>query len=90
MGIKIVKAIAWGLIILISLWLISAHAQFVDLKGGDVLAKAPCVHNEKHFLCVLVAHDNDVYVVLLDAKGEYEIYLVTEKESVLIWYRDAV
>jgi hypothetical protein len=69
---------------------VAALANPPDLKGADVLAKAPCVHNEKHFLCVAVLLEDDVYVVLLDAKGEYEIYLVTEKESVLIWYRDAV
>ena len=87
---KIVKAIIWGLVILILLWLFTAHAEYVDLHQSALLEKANCVHNEKHFVCVLVAHDDDVYVVLLDAKGEYEIYLVTEKESVLIWYRDAV
>jgi hypothetical protein len=39
-------------------------------------------------VCVIVSKDDKVYVVLLDRKGEYEIYLVTEKESVLIWARD--
>jgi len=87
---KIAKAIAWGLIILICLWLASAHAQYVDLKGGDVLEQGRCIKDTKPYVCVVVRLDAKVYVVLLDRKGEYEIYLVTEKESVLIWYRDWV
>lgn len=75
-------------IILLSPFLV--YAQYVDLKGADVLEKGNCVQYGKPYVCVIVSLDAKVYVVLLDRKGEYEIYLVTEKESVLIWARDWV
>ena len=67
-----------------------AHAEWVDLKGANVLEKGECVQYGKLYVCVIVSKDDKVYVVLLDRKGEYEIYLVTETESVLIWARDWV
>ena len=76
------------IVIIFGFWLIKASAQFVDLKGGNVLEKGECVQYGKPYVCVIVSKDDNVYVVLLDRKGEYEIYLVTEKESVLIWARD--
>ena len=75
------------IVIIFGFWLIEASA-YVDLKGANVLEKGECVQYGKPYVCVIVSKDDKVYVVLLDRKGEYEIYLVTEKESVLIWARD--
>ena len=72
------------LIIIFVLWLTTlAHAEWVDLKGGDLLEQGKCIKDKKPYVCAIVRLETKVYVVLLDRKGEYEIYLVTEKESVL-------
>jgi hypothetical protein len=87
---RIWKIIICVLFIIGCLMVFDTLAGYVDLRGADVVGSSPCIHNNKQFLCVAVEQDGKTYVVLLDKKGEYAIYLVGEKESVLIWYRDSV
>lgn len=70
--------------------LIDAQATYIDLKGGEVVAKAQCTRDNKVYNCVLVEYKDAVYVVILDSKGEYEIYSVTEEGSTLLWSRNTV
>ena len=78
------------LLLALAFFIVDAQAAYIDLTGGDVVAKASCTKDKKDFLCVAVAHNDLIFVVLVDEKGEYEIYLVQEKESVLIWARDMI
>lgn len=74
----------------LALLIFDAQASYIDLSSGEAIAKAQCTHHEKVFTCLLVFHNDLVFVVLLDQKGEYEIYLVDEKESTLIWARNSI
>lgn len=67
-----------------------ARADYIDLTGGDVVSQEPCVVNNKKFLCVVVQKGEDIYMVLIDQKGEHSIYKSIKNEAVLIWARDAV
>ena len=78
------------LIALILVGLSMARAGYIDLKGADVLQQSRCVHNGNPYVCVIVQLEDKVYVVLLDRKGEYAIYIVGETESTLLWVRDGV
>lgn len=79
-----------SLLLALAMFITSAHATYVDLTGGDVLAKAPCERNGKKYLCVLVTHNDLTYVSVIDQKGEYEIYLLEGENMELIWSRDMV
>jgi hypothetical protein len=80
------KYALWAL----AFFLIDAQATYIDLTGSEVVAKAQCTRDKKVFNCVLVEYKDSIYVVILDSKGEYEIYQVTEEGSTLIWARDMV
>ena len=85
------KVIIWlAVVCLILIGANVARAGYIELKGADVLEKGTCIYNEKRFLCVIVKLEDIIYVVLLDQKGEYAIYVVGEKESTLLWLRDSV
>jgi hypothetical protein len=79
-------------LILIATFLFSmnAGATYIDLRKGVVIAKAPCKDSGKQYTCVGVELDDEVYVVLLDNKGEFAIYLLSENGPELIWARDLV
>jgi hypothetical protein len=67
-----------------------ARAEYIDLKGEEVVAQVPCVMYNKKFLCVVVKKGEDTYLVLVDQKGEHSIYKSIKDEAVLIWSRDSV
>jgi len=67
-----------------------ARAEYIDLKGEDVIAQVPCMMFGKKFLCVVVKKGEDTYLVLVDQKGEHSIYKSIKDEAVLIWARDMV
>jgi hypothetical protein len=70
--------------------MVTAHAEKPQLIGGSVERHAICTQNGKNLLCVVVRKDDKLYVVALDEKGEYVIYLVKDKETVLLWARDSI
>jgi len=78
------------LLITLALMSFNAQATYINLEGGDVVAKSQCRLNNKMFTCIVVSHKDLIFVVLLDKKGEYEIYLVQQEGSVLIWSRDSI
>lgn len=67
-----------------------ARADYVDLKGGDVLAQATCEKDGKQFLCVVVTSKGKTYMVLIDQKGEHSIYQSIKDKAVLIWSRKSL
>lgn len=60
----------------------------IDLEGGEVVAQAVCEFEHKDYACIGVKKDEKMYLVLLDAKGEFAIVLVTEREPQFLWRRD--
>jgi hypothetical protein len=64
----------------------SVYSQYIDLKGSDVLGKQLCTKDNKRYVCVVVEKDKKKYLVLLDEKGEYEIW----SEEKLLWARNMV
>ena len=68
----------------------SAHADYIDLRGGDVERQALCMQGKKKMLCVYVRKDGKLYKVALDEKGEYSIHHISPKGDTLLWVRSAV
>lgn len=79
-----------ALLLALAMFITTAHASYVDLSEGNVVAKAMCQRNGKQFLCVIVTHKDLTYAVIIDQKGEYEIYLQEGDELKLIWARDMI
>ncbi len=78
------------LMLALAFFLVDVNAAYIDLSGGDVVAKALCTKEKKQYLCVAVSHNDLMFVVLVDEKGEYEIYLAEDDKSTLIWARDMI
>ena len=78
------------LALLLSMVMSLAHAEKPDLDDADVVRTARCTQGKKVMLCVAVKKDDNLYVVVLDEKGEYAIYWISPKGNVLIWGRDTV
>lgn len=78
------------LFIVCGLWVIDCSAEYLDLRGGEMVARTMCVKDGHKFLCVAVEFEGNTYVVLVDQKGEHSIYLVTEEGAKLLWARDMV
>lgn len=88
---NIFRTVAYLLIFVVILIIANvAKAEYIDLKGEEVVAQVPCVMHGKKFLCVVVKKENDTYLVLIDQKGEHSIYKSIKEEAVLIWARDSV
>lgn len=85
---KVVFMLAFICLLLVGLNV--ARAEYIDLKGADVIGQTRCTKDNKIFICVVVEFKDVKYLVLIDRKGEYEIYLVGEKETTLIWSRDSI
>ena len=81
------RAILLAILMAVSLL---ARADYIDLEGADVLHAGRCVDNGKQFMCALLDFKGNNYFVLVDQKGEYAIYLSTEKGMELIWSRASV
>jgi len=84
------KRIVFALLLLCAF---AARAEYIDLKGGDILTPPQrCVHLGKQYICVLVEFKAKTYLVLVDQKGESQIYQLNDKkdELILIWVRDAI
>lgn len=77
-------------LLLLSVVLSTAHAERIDLEGGDVVRQAICTQGKKKMLCVAVQKDGKLYVVALDEKGEYAIYWISPKGNILLWSRNSV
>lgn len=69
-----------------------ANAEYIDLsQGGMIIGKAPCRYDDgKVYLCVVVEHKSDKYVVLIDEKGEKIISKVVDGKLQLLWARGAI
>lgn len=72
-------------------WCTDAKAQYIDLKGSDMLDEpVACKKDAKVYVCAMVRKDKKDYLVLVDQKGEAIIFKVVGKKAVLIWMRDTV
>jgi len=78
------------LLISLALLAFNAQASYIDLSGGDIVAQSKCNYNKKEMYCLLVEHKELLFVVLLDEKGEYQIYLIEEEATTLIWSRNSI
>lgn len=67
-----------------------AHAEYIDLKGGQVTSQPQkCVHdNGQLYVCIPVVKDGKEYMVLHDLKGEAMIYQIVNNGVVLLWARE--
>ncbi len=91
------KAVLFWLLMAVSLPL---HAEYIDLSKGDgedgkqggMLVTDPYrCDEERPLVCVIVAHKDDVYLVAIDAKGEYRITILKENnERHVIWSRESI
>jgi hypothetical protein len=77
-------------ILFLSVMMSLAHAEYVDLQGGDVVRQAMCTQGKKKMLCVAIQKDDKLYVVTLDEKGEHSIYWISPKGNVLLWSRSTI
>lgn len=85
--------IRWCFILLLALFTIGvARAEYVDLsKGGVIVHAQPCSKEEKLYICMIVKHEEQTYLVLADEKGEAIMFRINEKdEPVQIWTRGQV
>jgi hypothetical protein len=79
------------IIVVAMLMFVSAQAQPVDLKGGQVVNQGVCLHTDgKQYFCVAVVQGNKMYNVLLDEEGEAAIYSIDGGKAKLVWSRSAV
>jgi hypothetical protein len=84
---KVMKAILLTILMVLSF---TAHADYIDLTGADVLQQAVCYEKGNKFLCAALQFNGKVYFAMVDRKGEYKIFLIENNELNLIWARDAV
>lgn len=68
----------------------SANADYINLEGGDVVRASKCTFGKKIVECVWVKQDDKLYMVVIDHKGERDIYWISPKGDVLIWAREAI
>lgn len=88
---KTVVCVLFILALCLMAWATDTRAEYVNLKGGDVMAEpTACKHNRKIYLCVFVLKDKKEYVVLLDKHGEAYMYKVVDGKGILIWTRDTI
>ena len=73
----------------LAFFLKSADEVYINLIKQGTTAKIKYVQNGKTFTGLAVTHKDLVFMVLIDEKGEYEIYLIEEDTSTLIWSRDS-
>lgn len=68
-----------------------ARAEYVDLKQGGMIVAQPmrCDEGGHLLVCVLVDYQNKHYLVSLDQKGEYQMFLLENDVPTLIWSRDS-
>lgn len=79
------------IIVVSMLMFVSARAQPVELKGGQVVNQGVCLHTDgKQYFCVAVVQGNKMYNVLLDEEGEAAIYLIDSGKAKLVWSRSSV
>ena len=67
-----------------------AKAEYIDLRGGDVVRQAICTQGKKKMLCVAIKKDDKLYVVAFDEKGEYAIYEISPTGNILLWGRELI
>ena len=78
------------LVLILSMVLSLAHAEYIDLEGGDVVRQALCSHKGKKLLCVAVKKDGKLYVVIYDEKGELSITWISPKGDIFLWGRNVI
>jgi len=68
-----------------------SKAQYIDLTQGGVIISQPMRCDEDRPLaCVVVLKDDVRYLVVLDAKGEYKIYVLDGDVLKLLWHRETI
>jgi len=67
-----------------------AHAQYINLEGGDVLRQGYCRYSKEAYNCLEIKKDGKVYHLLYDEKGELAIYLVEGDKAKFIWSRNSI
>lgn len=68
-----------------------AHAEYVDLSKGKVLARGICEIATKSYPCVAVELDGKKYLVLVDRKGKTYQFIVNDDGTVeVIYIRDSI
>jgi len=78
-------------IVLFSLLMQTAQAEYIDLGKETVLLIGTCkIYGKKH-PCLAVEHKKMMYIVVYDRRGQmYQIALVPPDFLKIIWVRDLV
>ena len=78
-------------ITLLSLFVQTAQAEYVDLNKEKVLLAGVCHIFKKKYPCLSVEHKGKMYLVVFDRKGEaYQIELLPNGTYLIKWTRDTV
>lgn len=70
-----------------------ARAQHVDLQDGMQLTPfMPCKEDDSpnRLLCVIIEKEGKQYLLFLDRKGEFKIFIIEDDTPRLIWAREMV
>jgi len=81
------KAILLAILMVLSF---TAHAEYINLTGANVLSQGLCEDNKKVVLCAVLLFKGEHYIAMVDEKGGYKIFIIKDDKPELIWYRDSV
>jgi|CXWL01.1.fsa_nt_gi hypothetical protein len=84
------KVVVCFLLIVLGFWALGVRAEYVNLEGSDVIRQGICTVFKEKYNCFIVTHKGDIYVVMVDARGELYQYKIVDEKPVLIWARNGV